>query len=66
MSKIENLTTQAELLAWIEPLAERITQALRADLLANTQVLEAIHIQLADLIEAQVTFLENMQRRSGK
>ena len=66
MSKIEKLTSQAELPVWMEPLAERIVQSLRTDLAANTAALTGIQRQLEDLIEAQVVFLENIQRFSGK
>jgi hypothetical protein len=67
MNRLDELRSQAELPLWIHPLAGEIAQQIRSDLRANTEALDAIHSQLEALIEAQVTFLEAMQRQqSGK
>lgn len=64
MNKVAEIQSQAELPQWLTPLAQQIAQTIRADLHANTRALEEIQRQLQDLIEAQVTFLETIQRQS--
>ena len=64
MSKLAELQSQAELPQWLEPLAQKIAEPIRTDLQAHTLALGEIRDQLRDLIEAQVTFLETIQRQS--
>ena len=65
MSKVAELKCQAELPQWMLPLAQEIANQIRTDLQANTRALEAVHKQLQDLVEVQVTFLETLNQ-SGR
>jgi hypothetical protein len=66
MSKLAELQSRAELPQWLEPLAEEIAGPIQADLRANTMALEQIQSQLKDLIEVQLSFLEQIQRQLGR
>ena len=66
MSKVAELRCQAEIPQWMHPLAEEIAGQIRTDLQAQTCALEAIHKQLEDLLEIQISFLEGLQRQSEK
>ena len=66
MSKLAELQSRAELPHWLEPLSEAISRPIQQDLRANTMALEQIQNQLKDLIEVQLSFLEQIQRQSGK
>jgi len=66
MSKVAELKCQAEIPLWMHPLAREIAGQIRTDLQAQTRALEAIHKQLQDLLEIQISFLEGLQRQSEK
>jgi len=66
MSKIDDLKFAAELPHWMEPLAQQISEPIRAELQANTKALEQIQRQLTDLVEVQISFLERIQHRSER
>jgi hypothetical protein len=65
MNRLDELRSQAELPLWMHPLARDIAEQIQSDLQANTRALEAIHSQLEALIEAQVSFLELIQRQQS-
>ena len=50
----------------MEPLAQQISEPIRAELQANTKALEQIQRQLTDLVEVQISFLERIQHRSER
>lgn len=63
MSRTHTIRAQAEIPAWIEPLAEALASKLRADLSRQAQATEELASQIRQLAEIQLTTAEAIQRR---
>lgn len=62
MSRLTELQSQAELPQWMEPLAARVADLLKAEIQCNTKELAAVKAQLHDLVETQLVFLESLHQ----
>ena len=66
MSRLTELQSQAELPLWMEPLAARVAELMKADMEANNKELAAVKTQLHELVEVQLLFLESLQTHQSK